>query len=192
MNSVATKRALRAQNRAARLELTAEAYRERCAALVAQLAAFDELTQARCVASFWPMLERRELDLRPLHDTFLAQRKVIAYPYMQDGELGFRQCGDTSELVANPWGFLEPSARCRRVVERELSIIIVPALALTRSGKRLGYGAGFYDRVLPSFRPPARVVGCCYEAELLEELPTEPHDQVMDWIATEHGVFACR
>ncbi len=59
---------------------------------------------------------------------------------------------------------------------RRHRFIIVPALAVDRSGVRLGRGAGFYDRSLPLRNPLARLVAVVRDAELVDELPGEPHD----------------
>ncbi|MCH5224347.1 MAG: 5-formyltetrahydrofolate cyclo-ligase [Muribaculaceae bacterium] len=66
----------------------------------------------------------------------------------------------------------------------DIELVIVPAVAYDRKGKRLGRGKGFYDRFLPTTK--ATKVGVGYEFQLLEELPTEPHDVAMDMVVTQH------
>ena len=59
------------------------------------------------------------------------------------------------------------------------SVVLVPALAVDRSGVRLGRGAGFYDRSLPLAAPTARLVAVVRDEELVNRLPAEPHDVLM-------------
>lgn len=66
----------------------------------------------------------------------------------------------------------------------EIELVVVPAVAYDRQGRRLGRGKGFYDRFLQHTN--ATKVGVGYEFQLLDELPSEPHDVSMDMIVTQH------
>lgn len=70
-------------------------------------------------------------------------------------------------------------------------IVIVPLVAFDRTGGRLGYGGGFYDRTLEQLRAarPTMAIGFAYAAQEDENLPLEPTDQPLDLIVTEHGVI---
>ena len=57
-----------------------------------------------------------------------------------------------------------------------LDVVIVPGLGFTRDGRRLGHGGGHYDRFLVRLSPHARTIGVCFAEQLLDDLPTEPHD----------------
>ena len=63
-------------------------------------------------------------------------------------------------------------------------------LAVTRKGKRLGHGGGYYDRFLAAGRKPVTLC-LCFEALLSDSVPTEPHDVPADYLATEEGIFSC-
>jgi len=80
---------------------------------------------------------------------------------------------------ARPW--LEPSAIT------QAGVVLVPALAVDRTGVRLGRGGGFYDRSLPLCAPGTRLVAVVRDDELLESLPTEPHDVRMTHALTPLG-----
>lgn len=69
----------------------------------------------------------------------------------------------------------------------EIEMVVVPAVAFDRKGKRLGRGKGFYDRFLQSTK--ATKVGVGYEFQLVEELPAEPHDVAMDIVITQHSTI---
>lgn len=183
--SAPSKSELRRELRQRRLALAIEEWTERCGALCDRLRALECMRGARAVALFWPMLERREVDLRPLDVELRARGDRVYHPFLTDTANGFRLSDGPDSLRANRWGFLEPDPGCAEAEPGELEVIVVPALALSPRGERLGYGAGFYDRVLPRFRPPAIVVGTCFESELHAQLPREPHDARVDWVVTE-------
>ena len=66
-------------------------------------------------------------------------------------------------------------------------LLVVPGLGFSESGKRLGRGGGFYDRYLSSFNGTA--VGICYEGQLLEAVPVEPHDCFVGFVITEKRII---
>lgn len=136
------------------------------------------------IALFWPMSVRNEVDLRSLCRELWAQGTAVALPYMeqQDDQSveGFRWVIDETALRQSAHAFLQPGPESP--LASELSWIVVPALLVTVRGERLGYGAGFYDRMLS--RHAGRSVVVVYEDELVSTLPTEPHDTRVDCIVT--------
>jgi len=91
----------------------------------------------------------------------------------------------------HPWGMVQPIDSGPAVPVPELDVILVPGLAFGRSGDRLGRGRGYYDRVLSQRRSDCDAVGVTVVDRLVESLPTEDHDQRVDWLATEEGVSWC-
>ncbi|WP_421844432.1 5-formyltetrahydrofolate cyclo-ligase [Mycobacterium sp.] len=100
------------------------------------------------------------------------------------------------ELSRGRWGLLEPPGPwLPESVLAEAGLVFVPALAVDRSGIRLGRGGGFYDRSLTYRDPQAQLVAVVRDAELVDELPSEPHDIRMTHALTpERGLLAlpCR
>lgn len=72
--------------------------------------------------------------------------------------------------------------------------LLVPLLACTPAGVRLGQGGGYYDRYLAerADRGDMTVVGCAWDCQVVDDLPTEPHDMALDWIATPTRLIRCR
>ncbi len=98
-------------------------------------------------------------------------------------------------LTLHPWhtatevsrfGALQPPADAPRVALHHVQAILLPALAFDTRGVRLGYGGGFYDRLLPAFT--GVTIGVIHSALLVPELPGEAHDYPVAWVATEGGV----
>jgi len=65
-----------------------------------------------------------------------------------------------------------------------IDVVVVPGLAFTTSGDRLGQGGGWYDRFLASLRPEAIKIGVAFAPQIVESLPVEPHDIRMDVVIT--------
>jgi 5-formyltetrahydrofolate cyclo-ligase len=81
------------------------------------------------------------------------------------------------QLVAARFGLLEPATPwLPKTALADASVVLVPALAVDRTGVRLGRGRGFYDRSLVGCDPHARLIAVIRDEELVEELPCEPHD----------------
>ena len=95
-------------------------------------------------------------------------------------------------LIPGPWGLLEPPEPwLAESVLADAGLVLVPALAVDRRGVRLGRGRGFYDRSLPARGAHARLIAVVRDAELVDELPAEPHDvRVTHALTPERGVVA--
>lgn len=88
-------------------------------------------------------------------------------------------------LVISAFGIAEPAASEPEVPPTHLDLVIVPALALTPTGQRLGYGGGYYDRFLPRLAPTCQTIGVIPNALLCENLPGEPWDFPVNFVFTE-------
>lgn len=86
---------------------------------------------------------------------------------------------DVKNLRRGPMGIREP-ADADFVEPKEVAAWIVPGLAFTRDGRRLGYGGGWYDRFLASAPKSAVKIGVAYSFQIVEDLPAEPHDIPLD------------
>lgn len=142
------------------------------------------------VALYWP--KGREFDTAPLIEALLARDVVCALPVIQPGtrELKFVRWDGDTPLVKGPFDILQPVMSPENP-GIDPDIVVVPMLAFDRQGHRLGYGGGYYDATISALRARKQIqaVGLGYSAQaVLFNLPTEPHDQKMDWIITPHKV----
>jgi len=90
-----------------------------------------------------------------------------------------------SGLVAGPHEILEPPQDAPRVEASAVGAWLVPGLAFAKDGARLGYGGGWYDRLMAAARPDSRKVGVAHRFQVVPELPSEPHDVRLDEIVTD-------
>ncbi|MDF1872421.1 5-formyltetrahydrofolate cyclo-ligase [Vannielia sp.] len=134
------------------------------------------------------MSMRDEIDPTPALEEAAAHGPV-GLPCIAEkaAPLVFRLWEPGDELVPGPFKTMEPRGN-----EMRPEILIVPLVAFTRQGSRLGYGGGFYDRTLAALRAqgPVLAVGFAYGAQEAESLPLEPTDQPLDMIVTEREVIA--
>lgn len=90
------------------------------------------------------------------------------------------------DLTATEFGLLEPDPEIHpEVMPEQIDAILVPASGLTRDGRRIGKGGGYYDRYLPRLRTKALKIGVVYETQIRKSLPTDTHDCKVGWIVTE-------
>jgi 5-formyltetrahydrofolate cyclo-ligase len=93
-------------------------------------------------------------------------------------------------LQKPPFGLWEPAAEAPALPPGALDFALIPCIACDRSGRRLGRGGGYYDRFLAGRGFTKAAV--CRQNMLLDELPHEAHDEKVDYIVTETGVYDCR
>ena len=92
------------------------------------------------------------------------------------------------EMERHKYGFMQPVAEAEEVPPERIDLVLVPGLAFDRQGNRLGYGKGFYDRLLASVRPDCFKLAVTAEALLCDEVPSEASDIPMDGYVSENGV----
>jgi 5-formyltetrahydrofolate cyclo-ligase len=185
---------IRARMQALRAAIPPASRARRNEAIMMRLRGLPEMQRARSIALFVPMEGKGEIDLRPLGAEWNAEGRDILYPRLSEivpapgqapslnGELARAHL---DELVASAAGFLEPPPSARAAGRGEVDVIVVPALAVSGTGHRLGYGAGFYDRVLPEYCPPALAVTVAFDFQLLGELPVFEWDFACDVVVTD-------
>jgi 5-formyltetrahydrofolate cyclo-ligase len=183
---------LRKRLRGVRKTTPAEACAERSRTLVARLEAHEAVVSAKTIALFWPIEARHEVDLRPLDETLRARGVRIAYPAIDadTNVMTFRFVDDVSALEDKGYGFSEPAADAP--LATALDVIVVPAIAVDPTGHRIGYGAGYYDRTLPMFAPPAVSIAVAYDWQLVAEVPATEGDVRVSWVLTDVRTFDAR
>jgi len=125
-----------------------------------------------------------EIDLWPLNNE-LAKREALVLPTVIDNALHLFQVTDIqTQLRRNRWGILEPiPSLCQSISPSAISIALVPGLGFDKNKHRLGYGKGYYDRLL-SMMEPCLTHGIGFSSQLLlVSLPVEEHDLPLSYIS---------
>lgn len=168
--------------------------------IVERFVALPEYAAAR--TAMWYLDVRSEVRTRHKIGEALKSGKKIVVPYCTVDErdtnkLGLWHLTSMDELVAGTWKILEPPRDRwgdpgKEVDARELDMVMVPGVAFTRDGARMGNGQGYYDRLLNQVRPDASLVALAFESQLFPELAVSPHDVYMDKVITEQAVYKGR
>jgi 5-formyltetrahydrofolate cyclo-ligase len=129
---------------------------------------------------------RNELDVSLLFDLLPDVDWVLP---RVEGEKLVLHAYEPKGLIRHRYGMLEPPADSPSVGPEEVDLVLVPGVSFDRGGGRLGFGGGFYDRLL--VRTPAVRVGICHDSCLAGDLPCSEHDQLMDWVVTPTVAIHC-
>lgn len=137
------------------------------------------------VSGFWPM--DTEIDIRPLLLALHGRGHAVLLPVTppRGQALRFRRWFPGQRLVARKFGLHEPPADAPLATP---DFLLVPLVAFDSAGRRLGHGAGYYDRTLASL-PRAGRLGVAFAAQQVDRVPAGPHDVPLPAIATENGIF---
>ncbi len=176
---------LRKRARALRNAIPRESALARSARIAERIEALPFVVAASRVALFHPIEGRNEVDLTALGDRLRARGVRVAYPSIDPDTrvMTFRFVDDPGAMEERGLGFCEPAPEAEEATA--LDVVIVPALQIDGRGHRIGYGAGFYDRTLPRFVPPARSVGVAFDFQLVAEIPDTPGDITLSLIVTD-------
>jgi 5-formyltetrahydrofolate cyclo-ligase len=182
--------AAKRQCRAAALEARARAHAQSALTAPARLQAFGldflDVPPGLAVSGFMPF--RDEINVLPLFARLAAEGWVTAMPVVVGPglPLRFRVWAPGDPTVPGPWSIPVPPEDAPEV---EPDVVLVPMLAFDKTGHRLGYGGGYYDRSLARLRAlkPVIALGVAYAAQAFPEVPVAPYDEPLDWILTEEG-----
>ncbi|MCL6625862.1 MAG: 5-formyltetrahydrofolate cyclo-ligase [Alicyclobacillus shizuokensis] len=137
---------------------------------------------------------RGEPEVAPAAAAWRALGGLVAYPRVEGPrQMAFHRVADEWELTPGAFHILEPPADAPVVPPAQLSILVIPAVAYTQSGYRLGYGGGYYDTYLAQPGVRALRVGVAFSVQVTASAawPVDPFDQPVDILITEDGVVGC-
>lgn len=176
-----------------RRNLTPE-FRAHASAAIAQgLLALDCYQRAATIHTY--VAWREEAGNHDLLRAMLAAGKRLVTPKVNSStkQLENFLIPNWEALAPGAFGILEPSSVCgalRFETLHEIDLIIVPGLGFDRRGNRLGYGGGYYDRLLAEIAAPKAALA--FAAQIIEAIPTEAHDERVDFVVTEEEIIICR
>lgn len=181
--------------RAALLEHEREAYANDPNQLPLQVSGYFNEKNPHVIAAYTPF--RNEIDPLPSIAFWLRQHPdtnaIICLPRVEGDDLHFYRVRERffidprcqSDFCSVGFaGILEPKTTLERVAPQTIECFLIPGLAFDRQGYRLGYGRGFYDRMLSLSDADALKVGICYDELVVTNLPHEPHDVKMNALLT--------
>lgn len=159
------------------------------AAVTAQFLDLPEVVSARRVMAFSSF--GSEVSTIGVIDGLLARGVLVLLPAIVDGDLQPRRYEPGVEMTPTSFGALEPAGEA--IDPTLIDVVCMPAVAFDRSGNRVGYGGGFYDRFLPTTRADSVRAGVAFGIQVVDdELPSGRSDLRVDVVVTETETIRCR
>ncbi|GAB4135683.1 MAG: 5-formyltetrahydrofolate cyclo-ligase [Ignavibacteriales bacterium] len=170
-----------------RSELSAIEIRNKTKSIIDLLKSTDDFIHAKNIFCYVASMPG-EVDTKILIDQMMSWGKNVFLPKLNRHTKSFRRFhfSGWDEIVKNSEGYWEP----KHGIDDEMSdidLIIVPALAVSKSGQRVGYGGGFYDKLLRETYAPKYVLA--FEFQLFDYIETTVHDVHVDRIITERRII---
>jgi 5-formyltetrahydrofolate cyclo-ligase len=164
--------------------------REAAARATRRLLAVEEIAEAESILFYMPL--RSELDVTAAILDRLRSGVRVSVPRIDEESRELEAVAieslDERAFERDRFGVLVPRigpGGGERLRVTTLDAVVVPGLAFDRSGRRLGRGAGYYDRLLVRLGPRTRAIGCGFAWQVVERVPTEGHDRRVDAVVTD-------
>ncbi len=151
----------------------------------------ENLPPGPCTVAVYAAL-RSEVDLRLLIDECWKRGSTLYFPRHEGGKMAFRKVTSLSELAVGTYGIYEPPQSGLLLDPVILDVAVIPARAYSTDGRRMGRGNGGYDiwiRTQRKAHPSTKFWGVCFDAQILQDIPMEPHDERVDAVMTSRGTF---
>jgi 5-formyltetrahydrofolate cyclo-ligase len=184
------KRAVRHRVLATRDAMTASEREHAAARITDHVLSLREVERAYTAMVFWSF--GSELDTAPLLEALHTRGVRVALPRIVDGDMESHAYAPGDAVSETSFGAREPSAG-EKLDPLALDVVLTPGVAFDRSGRRVGYGGGFYDRFFSRTRPDTFRIGIGFDLQLIEgDLPSGHFDLGLDAIVTESGAVRFR
>lgn len=185
----ALKKEYREKGRQLRAALSAETRAEKSKSIERRLFQWEPFMMAENISIF--MSFRDEVETPHLIDLMRVMGKRVYVPIVDtdSNELLLSLFHGYDELEESAFGVMEPRRDPSRIKEPEvLDFILVPGLLFSTNGYRIGYGGGYYDRLLSKLSTQIPRVGICFEEQVIDYVPTSTYDEILDAIVTDQKV----
>jgi 5-formyltetrahydrofolate cyclo-ligase len=183
MDVAESKRILRRKALGRRGRLTPEDREQLGARIAERILDLDEVAGAQTVLAYASF--GAEVPTDGLIQVLLARGVTVLLPAVDGDRLRAHPVASLEEVAPGYRGIREPVRR--ETVPPAADVVLVPGVAFDSTGRRLGYGGGFYDRYLAEAR--GRRVGVCFEAQVVAEVPTGAGDVPVEVVVTEDRVI---
>ena len=171
---------LRAMIRQKKRAMSEEQIEKASRALGEKFVACEAYAKAKTIYGYMPY--NQEVRTVPMLERALREGKQVAVPKVYGDIMRFILVTDLTAMAKSDMGIPEPVAD-GPVAEDPTALVLMPGLAFTERGDRMGYGGGYYDKFL-SAEPNHPTVALCYDFQLLDSLPTEQYDIPVDLVLT--------
>ncbi len=187
------KAALRKELLLRRNNIPPEVRKAKNRAIAAHLESLAEITNAGTILLFASF--RSEVGTSGMISSFLTAAKRVVLPKVEvaTGTLQLFEISSADELVPGYRGIPEPAGMADRLIRdiNSIDAVIIPGACFDEKGNRVGYGGGYYDRLLSGLQNTLPIIAPAYEEQLVDAVPAEPHDIRVSIIVTDRRVIRC-
>jgi 5-formyltetrahydrofolate cyclo-ligase len=182
-----TRRAIRTEKLKQREALSTESRQAASDVITNSVIQLVRTSNWRVVHSY--LAFRSEVLTTAIIEKLLSLNVIVIVPWVEDnGELSHHQLLGLDSLGEGPYGLPHPARNEYHHLDR-IDAVLLPLAAFDRSGNRLGYGKGFYDRFLAALPSSTKRIGLAFATQEAEAIPTMEHDQKLDMIITEREII---
>jgi 5-formyltetrahydrofolate cyclo-ligase len=187
--TVALKNKLRKEIRGKRDKIAAYERKNKSEIIAEKFYLTDYYTKAYKILAYYPF--GSEVDTTLLIIRALENNKSIILPKVFDRELKLYYLDKLSgQLEKSKYGIMEPITRfCRPAKIKDIELAIIPGLGFDKNLNRLGYGGGFYDRLLTLIPEEIKKIALCFDIQILDSIPATEHDIKIDVLITESKIY---
>jgi 5-formyltetrahydrofolate cyclo-ligase len=183
------KRALRRAILAERDAVPQDDRSARSQAIVDRVLGLPETAGAQTVLAFWSF--GSEVDTAPLIARLRSHGRTVALPRIEGNDVAPVVATPETPMTQASFGAMEP-AEGRALDVAELDLVVVPGVAFDRLCGRVGYGGGYYDRLLGKRRDGVAAIAIAFALQIVDRVPSGAVDRPVDGVVTEFEVIRCR
>ncbi len=144
---------------------------------------------AKTILMYAPIPHEKEVNTWPIINRALKNKKLVVLPVTnkKDKSITLRQITGQDDTELCDLKFPEPKKSCKEIKPGDIDLIIIPGIAFDTQGNRIGFGHGYYDRLLKKMTCP--VIALAYEFQILHAIPRQEHDVPIHMIVTEKNIY---
>ena len=184
------KASIRNSNLKKRLSLTQAKVNSASKKILEKLTELQEYKKAKTILLYHPI--QNEPDTTPLlsnakSPTNKASKKTFALIRIcgKTNRIHLHKIENLNDLKTGKFNIKEPHTHHPVIAKRNIDIAIIPGIAFDKNGNRIGYGKGYFDRLLKGLSTKCIKIALAYDFQILDNVPAEKHDQKVDFILTE-------
>ena len=158
-------------------------------AILERLFALPQYESANVVLSYIGF--GSEIETQPFFERIIANGKIAVLPRVDRASqsLVLHSVRSIAELVTSKWGIREPASDAPTVPINAIDFVLIPGVAFDLTGNRLGYGRGYYDKLLSTANQALVRIAAAFSCQIVDAVPICSHDQKMDSIITENEII---
>lgn len=149
--------------------------------IISRLKSLSEFKKARNLLVYWG--NDNDVYTLSLIKYLQEKRRTVYLPYVRNLAVG--RVDSIANLQVDKFGICVPGSKATKEELNSIDLVIIPGLGFDRLGGRIGHGYGWYDKFLPKLNKNISRIGLSFSALLVGKIPTENHDQLVDFVVTE-------